>query len=205
MAKKSFSIKESIQYVWKTVWNQPNIILYLLIAVASPQIISFLFDHIFSDASDIATSIFRAAITILSMVFSIGMIRIALNVYEKKALKFENLYQDWRLLGWYLLAGLLNAVVVCIGLILLIIPGIHAALRLSLWPYIMVEGEKGPVKALKKSWAITKGVTLKLLGFYFVQGLLMILGIMALGVGLIIALPVISLAQVYIYKKIASK
>lgn len=202
MAQKTFSIKESIRYGWKKTLSQPIIILYFLIAMAGTQFVEFLFNFIFSEASESITSIVGAILTIISIVFSIGMVRVVLNVYENKALKFENLYEDWRLIGWYILGGIINGLLVILGLVLLIIPGIFVAVRLSMWPYIMLEGESNSIEAIKKSWKLTEGKVLKLIGLYLVQFLVVLLGIIALLVGVVIAMPVISLSLVFVYKKL---
>jgi uncharacterized membrane protein len=203
MARKTFSIKQAIRYGWKTTLSQPIIILYFFIAMFGPQIVEFLFNFIFPEASESIASIFSTVMTILSIVLSIGMVRLALRIYEKKTLKVENLYEDWKLIGWYLLAGLLNGLAVILGLILLIIPGIYVGLRLSLWPYFMLEGEKNSIDALKKSWKASEGYSLKLLGFYLVQLLVVILGVLTLVLGVFVAIPVINLALVSVYKKIS--
>lgn len=202
MAQKTFSIKESIRYGWKKTLSQPIIILYFLIAMAGTQFVEFLFNFIFSEASESITSIVGAILTIISIVFSIGMVRVVLNVYENKALKFENLYEDWRLIGWYILGGIINGLLVILGLVLLIIPGIFVAVRLSMWPYIMLEGESNSIEAIKKSWKLTEGKVLKLVGLYLVQFLVVLLGIIALLVGVVVAMPVISLSLVFVYKKL---
>jgi uncharacterized membrane protein len=202
MAQKTFSIKEAIRYGWKTTISQPVIILYMLIAMFSTQVVESLFGLIFPDASESIYSVVQAVMTIFSIVLSIGMIRLVLNIYEKKQIKFENLYEDWKLIGWYLLAALFNVVAVIAGLVLLIIPGIYIAVRLCMWPYFMLEGEKNSFNALKKSWNLTDGLVLKFLGFFIIQILVLLAGIIAVLVGLLVAIPVINLSLVFVYKKL---
>lgn len=205
MAKHVFSIKESIKYGWNTTLSQPIIIFYLFVAIAGTEIVKNVLFLIFSDSSEGIQSVITAVLNIISIILSIGMIRVVLQVYQKKALVFENLYQDWKLIGWYLLAAAINIAVVVAGFIVFIIPGIYIAIRLSMWPYLMLEGEKNSFEALKKSWNLTNGIVTKLLGLYLVQILLILLGVVFFLVGLFIAIPVVSLSHVYIYKKISEK
>lgn len=67
----------------------------------------------------------------------------------------------------YLVAALLvAAIIVGIGLIFLILPGIYLALRFALHPAaVMVDGE-GPLRALSESWNRTGGHLLTILGFW---------------------------------------
>jgi hypothetical protein len=83
---------------------------------------------------------------------------------------------------------LLIVVTVVGGLILLIIPGIYFALRLSLAPYFLVDKNMDVMEAYKASWDATKGNLRKILGI--------------VGVYLLMVLPVITiigaLATVYL-------
>jgi len=67
------------------------------------------------------------------------------------------------LLAFYIVYGLL----VFIGLIFFIIPGVIIAARGALGPIIMYEENVGAWEALKRSFAITKGHTIEMLGVMF--------------------------------------
>ena len=63
----------------------------------------------------------------------------------------------WRHLWKALLAGFLFSIIVIVGSILLIAPGVYFALALSLiGPIILAEGA-GPIDALSRSWELSKG------------------------------------------------
>lgn len=85
-----------------------------------------------------------------------------------------------------------------LGLIALIVPGIYIAVRLSMFQYLIAEGY-GWIDALKTSRAMTKGHFWKLvgIGFYYVG--IVIIGILALVIGLFWAIPLIALAQTSVY------
>ena len=57
-----------------------------------------------------------------------------------------------------------------------------------------------PVEALKQSAVITKERKWTILGFFVVIGLVNIAGILALGIGLFVSMPVTFLASVWVYK-----
>lgn len=79
------------------------------------------------------------------------------------------------LVGAILVAG----IVFIIGLVLLVLPGIYAAIRLALFPAaVMVDGN-GPLQALEESWERTKGHGWTVLGYqvvFFVPGLVLLVG-----------------------------
>ncbi len=80
----------------------------------------------------------------------------------------------------------------------------YIGMRLMFVQYLVVDKELGPVAAVKGSFAITKGHVMSLLGFGVMSFLVAILGVLALVVGLFAAIPVISLATVYVYRKISA-
>lgn len=85
------------------------------------------------------------------------------------------------------LAGLLVGVIVVIGFVLLIVPGIIFACKLAFTPYLVVDRKMDVIDAIKESWNMTRGHA----GQVFLIGLLAIpiaiLGLICFGVGVIIA------------------
>lgn len=102
-----------------------------------------------------------------------------------------------RLIGGGILVGL----AVILWLIALILPGIWIAIRLSLFQYYIAEGY-GATDAIKASWAATKDNFWQLFKMGFVYIGIFLLWVLALGIGLLWALPTIALAQAYVYKKL---
>lgn len=68
--------------------------------------------------------------------------------------------------------SLVIGLLVFVGLLLLIVPGIIVGLRLSLAPFIMFEEDLGPIKAIKRSWELTKNHATEMLGSLFAGALL---------------------------------
>ncbi len=103
-----------------------------------------------------------------------------------------------------LIASLLFFIGMSVGTALLIVPGILFALAFGLYGFIVTEEMNiGSIAALKHSLALTKGHwwELFLLGLSMIG--VMILGALALGVGLLVALPVCMLASGYVYRKLS--
>jgi uncharacterized membrane protein len=91
------------------------------------------------------------------------------------------------------------------GFILLIIPGIYWAVRFSFSPLVVVDTGVGPVAAMKESWAITKGSFWKLFLFWLTVVLINLAGIVAIYIGLLITVPVTTLAMVFVYRELTRK
>ncbi len=101
------------------------------------------------------------------------------------------------------LANLLVMIVVGIGIVFLVIPGIYLACKLAFVPYIVVDRKLDAIEAFKESWRMTDGHALDI----FVIGLLAIpisiAGLILLGVGLIASTMWIGLALASMYHGVA--
>ncbi len=87
---------------------------------------------------------------------------------------------------------------VIIGGILLILGIGYLSLRLAFVYYLAIEDVK-PLAVFKQSWLLTKGRVLPLLWLMVLGCGVMLLGVLALFVGIFVAVPVITLAGVYTY------
>lgn len=106
----------------------------------------------------------------------------------------------WSYLGTTVLLG----VIVTIGFILFIIPGFMAITAFMFAPYFVIDKGLGPIEALKASARITKGNRLRVLAFIGATTLVVLLGGVALIVGILVAIPVTSLATVYAYRRLSA-
>ena len=94
----------------------------------------------------------------------------------------------------FLFLGILTAIAVAIGFVLLIIPGIYLAIKFSLGgAVIAAERIANPIEAMKRSWRATKGNSLRIFFFLlivFIVGLVAVLAISAvIGIPISLILP----------------
>lgn len=103
------------------------------------------------------------------------------------------------------LACIITAVIIIIGIIMLIVPGIIFACRLAFVPYLVIDRKMEAMEALKTSWEMTKGHGWKifligLLGFFIV-----IAGLIVLFFGIIISIMWISTAMAVLYHDVSNE
>jgi uncharacterized membrane protein len=91
-----------------------------------------------------------------------------------------------------------------IGFVLLIVPGIIAMLLFMFSTFIVIDRELGPIEAMKESMRITRGYRWPLLGLIALLMLIVLAGVIALFVGLLVAMPVTTLAFVHAYRVLSS-
>ena len=112
---------------------------------------------------------------------------------------FEAFHNYWNAVLAYLLVG----VIVFIGFVLLIIPGIIFACKLVFTPYLVVDRKMQVIEAVKESWRMTNGHAWKV----FLIGLLAIpisiAGFIVFGVGIIVSIMWIRLAFASLYHSVS--
>lgn len=140
------------------------------------------------------------ASVVISLFATLGATTFALRAHDDIArVKIGDLWNPqpfWRFLG----AELLAAIIVIVGLLLLIVPGIIAAIGLGFAPYLVIDRGKGPIEALKGSWHLTTGNKWQLFLFGLALLGLNLLGLLALVVGLLVTVPVTWLAVTHAYR-----
>jgi uncharacterized membrane protein len=196
-----FSIKESLKSGWQKSKEHMELVLFAtLLVLAVGSLTGGAGDH-----KGFSVSLLGILAVIFSIIIRIGYIKIFLRIHDGQTPKFVEIFEEYRTFWRFLGTSILTCLAVLGGLILLIIPGIFWAVRFSLSPLIIVDGKMGPVVAMKESYHITKGHFWKLLGFWIVVGLVNLLGLICLGVGLIVTVPVTTLASVYAYRSLISE
>lgn len=97
---------------------------------------------------------------------------------------FIDYFRSFKKPGKVIFSALLCILIIGVGFILFIVPGIFFLCRLAFVPYFIVDQETGVVNAVKGSWKMTKGHFWKifLIGLSFV-GIILILFILHLFVG----------------------
>jgi uncharacterized membrane protein len=78
------------------------------------------------------------------------------------------------------LANLLVVAIVGIGIVLLVVPGIIFACRLSFVPYLVMDKGLDPVSAIEKSWFMTRGHGWRIFAMYVLSIVLVACGLMLL-------------------------
>lgn len=109
---------------------------------------------------------------------------------------FSKLDQFLPVLGATLLVGLITAVT----MLLLIIPGIYFALKYQFVIQLIIDKKLGVLEAMKESGRITQGKKMSLFLFDVECIGIMLLGFLALGVGILVAVPVVQLAATKVYR-----
>ena len=201
MEQNKFSINESIRFGWETFKNHAG---YFLIVM----VILFGVSAIFGGIEDLLEdSNFVGFISLLSylvnVIIGMALVKIILEFLDGNAKpNWERVSSSSSLFWKYLGGTLLVSIIVIIGFILLIIPGIYFAIRFQFVSYLIIDKGLSPLDALRESTAMTQGIKFDLLLLVIAFFGINLLGVLALGVGLLVSIPVTMIAMGHVYRKI---
>jgi len=225
MGSNQFSIGEAFQVGWDRFRESARFwlgtaILFLMIAAAIVVIGGItgggaLFQYLFD-----ATRWF-AGLLIVNLVWSaVGLfinfayVGWALRAVDRSGLsladclsngtQFVSYFVFWVVMG----SGALAAAIVLgvgggpPGLFILVCAWMFVLVKLGFVPHLIIDKSEGLISAISDSWTVTKGVFWKLLGFYLLAGLLNLMGILPLGLGLPLTLPVTFVGAATVYRRL---
>ncbi len=217
----AFSIGNAVQFGWKTVRNHFLYFFLLQLIVGGVAVLPKIIDLIaraFADQRLKMNEGDTVAVIALLLSMALGLVCALLSayldlgakrIYLKSVSTVPNDYLDLKSpLKQFLLflcAGFLFGVMVAIGYVFLIIPGIILTLMFQFFSYAMIERGMGPLMALQYSMDITRGAKWQLFLFGLVVFGINMLGVLALGVGLFVTVPLSALAMVHVYSQLRDR
>jgi len=137
---------------------------------------------------------------LFTMFLGLGLTRIGLNVVSGKAVAVGMLFGEGGKLLRVIGATLLFGMVVCVGFLLLIVPGVYLALRYGQYMVAIVDRDLGVIDAFAYSSALTTHNRLNLFLLILLAMLITLAGMLACGIGLIFAGPVVWLTHMVAYR-----
>ena len=203
MSPRFFSKSEAVLFGWNTLKKNFGFFLGMLAIIVAVNLLVGLVMSLFSEEAPKVLVIAVSAISwILDLLISMGVIKITLKFCDQEQATYRDLFSAYRLLLNYLVGSIVYGIMVAIGFVFLIAPGIYLAVKYQFYDYLIIDKGMGPKDAIKRSGVLTEGVKRNLVLFWLALVGINILGMIALGVGLIATVPVSWLANAYVYRRL---
>jgi hypothetical protein len=207
------SYSQVLRFGWEKLKAHWKLLaVYMLVLILFNAVTGFIGSGLENVSSALAM-VFNILITIAGLFVGIAQIKLILRIVDGNAsndLKAElTVFKEFLARSAhqvlpYFLASFAYALLVIVGLILLIVPGIVFAIKYQYVMYLVVDKGMGVKEAFRVSGEITQGKKLWLLGFGFVSGILVLLGLIALIIPGIIVAGVVTIGSMYIYRQLSS-
>ena len=206
----TFSAGEMIKFGWETFKKRPWLFVAVTLAITiANSLVSRTFPGVsWTEQTGLLISTRYIAGTVINYLFQIfvamGTIAFYLKAHDDVALAhMKDLWHPEPFVR-YLGLSLLLLIILGIGFVLLIIPGIILSIMFQFAPYLVIDKGMGPIEALKESARMTSGYKWNLVRFNVVIIGVVILGAICLVVGLLAAIPVMYLAIAHVYRTLGT-
>ena len=209
----TLSIGDCISYGWETFKKRPWFLIGALVLVMIISIIPNIFatptefgpdgkiiPHPLT-ARDVVVSLVSLGVSIF---ISLGLATLSLRAHDNiEGVQIADLWNPgpfWRYLG----AHILTVIAIVLGFIAFVIPGFIIAVGLSFVPFLVIERGLGPIEAIKESWRLTKGHKGNLFLLMLALIGITLIGLIALVVGVFVALPITMVAYAHAYRTLSA-
>lgn len=215
MNTKTFSKGEAVRFGWAIA--KKNILFFIeLFAIlmgitVGLSLLSAVVTPGFGDIAAVsavgigALIVFQALAVVAGILFELGTVRITLDFVDTQRAHIRDLFLQYRLLWRYFMASLLYNLIVFVGFLLLVVPGIIWALKFQFYSFALVDENAGVLDSFRRSAALTQGVKWNLLLLWLVLALVVIAGFLTLGIGLLWAVPTIMVARAFVFRTLVKQ
>ena len=200
----SFAVGEALSYGWNGFkrYFGPLVVIMLVVIVISVALV-----YLRPQNYLLAMIVYFVQLAVW-LIIGLGLIRAALAIVDGRAPILSDLLSTKDLLP-YFVASIVAAVVVGVGFLLCIIPGLIAAYLLQFFGYAIVDNQTGSTMgrpdgmgALSTSYEITKQTVGTLLPLVLACALLNLVGALLCGVGLLVTAPVTAIALAFAWRRL---
>jgi uncharacterized membrane protein len=200
MGTERFSNVTALQFAWNTFRNHLGPLLTLGGAGVMLALLSeALGRHNFGE------KLIGVGIQFLQALMWLLLVRVSFRLYDGETVELSEprplVVGFWN----FLLTLILFWVVVAFGLIVILLPGVLLAITFGFAPLISAEGEKDIAKAFTRSAQLSEGSRWRLFGLWLMLAGLNLLGVLALGIGIVVTVPLSALCFVYAYRALQGR
>ena len=204
-----FSVGAAFGFGWRMFWANAGTIVVVALAYLAVLIgLQVVFTMAVpgqgdNEAGTVATFVGSLFVTVVSVVVSAvmqaGIARGALDITRGRRLEVGTMFRLDNI-GTVVLASILVGIATGIGFALLIVPGLLVVFFTQFTVWFIVDRQLGVIDAIKASCRLVGQNFGPMVVFFLASLLAFVLGALALVVGLLVAVPVVYIAQGYAYR-----
>ncbi len=209
-----FSSIDAIKFAFTTVWRNPWLFVKLglmrLVLSSAFYFFKCLLPILFGVTltydifmAAIFTCICFVLIFLAELGLDLGYAKVSLMLYDTGRAGVKDIFLPLNTVSNYFRGSFLAFVLIILGLLLLIVPGIVMILNFFFFDLFIVDQSMMVWQSFAASKKLVYGSRLRLAGFILLSLFaFLIFYIITFGIGLIFATPLVILARVYVYRKL---
>lgn len=198
----TFSKREAVQFGWETMKANLGFWVGLMLLILGMNTLPELGRWQTQESAPTLALFWTVSGYLIQLATQMGLIRISLILIDGRKPRYGELFGDLPTFFRYLAGNLLYLLIILVGLLLLIFPGIRWSLQYQFAPFFIVDRRVGVAEAFRESSRITRGAKWDLFLVFLLALGINLLGLLALAVGLFTTVPATMLAYTFIYRKL---
>lgn len=203
MANDKFSIKEALKYGWDTFKaNVPFFLGFMVIMGLITVVPDYIAEKMF-DPKSVPLIAVKIILRLIGLLLGMISTRLSLDIHDNGQPDLTRISEVLPQYPAYLFGKIVYGLIVLVGLILLIVPGIIVAYMFLYVGYLIIDKNMGPIAALSESRALTDGYKMDLFIFSLAVAFINLVGVFCLFVGLFVTIPVTLMASAYVYRRLS--
>ena len=193
----NFSPTNIISQAWQ-LWKNHIVFSWKVLGVIF--LVTIVFSILDSNGDSALISLLSMAVTLF---FELGAFALFLKLIRTgQEGKIEEILGQKDIYVQALIGNIIYYILMVVGFILLIVPGVYVFVRFMLLPYVFVDQKLGWQEALKEASRLSEGYRWNLFGFALLLILINFVGALLLLVGLLVSIPVSAIAMAMAYEHI---
>ncbi|TKB09987.1 hypothetical protein [Desulforhopalus sp. IMCC35007] len=153
----------------------------------------------------ILPSLFQVVTQVVSMLFIAGLLFMGIRKVAGDRVSWKMIFHGFSFTGKIIVVTILQFILVSIGFLLLILPGIYLAVGYAMAIPLIVDKNLSPWQALETSRKAVHKVWWKVAALYLIMSLLFLVASIPLGIGLIWVWPMVMVAAGVVYHRLFGK
>lgn len=184
------------------IWAGSAILyLVMLVLVAGGTWLLPEFNPSVPDVAAISSNIiYQILVDGLSVLFTAGLLVVGIRHVAGKPVSWNMVFDGFPMAAKIVLATILQTLLITIGFLLLVLPGIYLAVGYALTLPLIVDRQMGPWQAMEASRKAIHKVWWKVFAVFFLMGLIFLVSIIPLGIGLIWTWPMFIVLAGVLYR-----
>ena len=208
LSYNKISIGDGIRESWAktkgakgTIWAGSAIMyLVLLIIVAGGAYLLPSFDDDPTNVTGLMSNIlFQGVTNAFTVLFTAGLLLMGIRKVAGEQISWKMVFKGFSCAGKLIIATILQSLLVSIGFLLLILPGIYLAVGYTMTLPLIMDKGLSPWQAMEMSRKAVHKVWWKVVGLLIVMGVIFVVSLIPLGIGLIWTWPMFIIVAGFVY------
>lgn len=153
----------------------------------------------------LVSALYQVVTEVVSMLFIAGLVFMGIRHVVGDKVSWKMIFHGFSFTGKIVVVSILQFILVAIGFLLLILPGIYLVVGYAMAIPLIVDKNMSPWQALETSRKAVHKVWWKVAALYIVMSLILLVAAIPLGIGLIWAWPMMMVTAGVVYHRLFSK